>query len=1219
MENKNKKAFYFTLDALFSLIILITVITVIPYTGINFTEPKYKTSYLQEDAMNLLSAVKTSEVNNQWINQVLQNSTYNESFFSGDTLIETVSKLWATNYSDDAKNITGEFLNPSIENKDNFGIFFNTPEGPDPVFIRNQTPLDLESSSTEEIVSIRSYISGVEKGQNLTGYTARAFLQKKESTRIVYFGGYTGDGNVTAIIDLPNLTNVTNVKFEIAINAPSKLYINNNFIRNIDQYSTDNLRPINFSLTQEEIDDSFQGGPNTIEFTNSTFDADTNTSVLLSISGGYIQIDYRTESPGYASITRQYIPGISGVINEYDSIYAPSTIRYMDAFLHYGVNLSQYNNATFYLRIGNVTVYRNLTNQSIQDIQINLTDSQLKSNFSGSYDPISNQTIPIRVGFEEFSGSTGEGIADVAIITDTSGSMDWSVGEDANSQYDFGATQCGNLSDPNNKIFWGNNSRMSLARCLDIGFVTTILKISGNRVGLVAYNSNPIGSYLNLTSNLTAVINGSSGISKYTANGGTAICAGIRKAKQMLRDQGSYDRRKFILVMTDGLANYQCNDTNIESLGVCNPDDCTSSNNHCVSVGDGYGCLYNVIPVYSSSERRGEIFNLSVIPFNNPDALVVGDSNAKRGYNFSNGRWVNISSYTTGFNSLGYTATIFNMTGDGKFDLITSNFSNINPQGYFWNGTGWTSNNSLVSGLPNRTVAGDIIYNFSKNNKFTLFAGNSTGYILGYAWNGTSWVLNNSLANGIGDQGTNTFPAVAFNVTGDGNWTMIIGRTSSASLVGLYWNGTSWKTNAAYVNGLSADTSYAYTPSITYNLTSNRYHLLLGVRDGTTYFFAWDSGKWYKTCGDSVSDHAADQAITEASRVAALSNYNKTYAIGFGPIEYCPFAQEEMKDIAETGNGDYLVSRNSSQLSVVMQKWAADIASLSYAEQTANLTGNFSSIMYPDSYIEYDYDPVIINLPTGGEGLPQLGIGGDLEENLKRYGNILTLDSSLFNNSRTMFNYTEGTILEAVATSYSGPKWTKYVLINNSNTSGFTSVYNVTSFGSNLLILGDAFRVNIPINKIKNTNEVELKIANSSDPSFDVNASDYDKVIYTILVLSNYSYSNITSAAAGCNWIVEYYDGTSETISVPKDYSGSNTCYYGSSFGQQQFACSNSTAIIQNDAIAQATYIVLRNYIDKNPEDCKLDVKISDYFIKTMLLPSVPFLQYTSAEILTWR
>ncbi len=1202
--NRDKRGFYFTLDALLAFVLLIVVIVILPYSSFQKTSEYYKTSYLQEDALQIFSSVKTVDVNNQYINDIIKDSAYNETLSRDDFLIESVSKLWAINgsiegkdSSGDAKLVASEFFGNVFESRDNIGLFFNNGNNGnrDLIFAENETPYQ---NGERFVIGATNFISGISKGRAVKGNTARAFLRRKESTKIVYFGGYIGDGNITSAVDLSGMTNISNVSMEIAINHGFNLFVNNNYIGDYSG-SSDPLVPKTIYFSEASFG-NFINGTNTLGFRNS--------SSLLAIAGGYVRIDYKTDAPEYKAATIQYLPQVEGVINEYDSIYAPNTITSMGAKIHYRVNLTTGQNSTIFLKIGNVTVYRNTTNHTVLDFTKVLSNSDMVG--AGlNYNEISNKTIPIRVGFEEIAGnaSSGEGVADVVLVTDVSGSMDWSIGEDdSGSPEDFPVSQCGNLSNQNNKIFWANNSRMSLARCLDIEFATTILKLPGNRIGLVAYESSPIRSYRNLTSDLTLIVNGSSGISGYTASGGTAICAGIRKAKQMLRDLGNDTRRKFILIMTDGLANYQCNDNNIESLSVCSPDACTDSNNQCLP-NNGLGCTYRVIPIFSTNERRGEIFNLSLPISSNPQALVVGDGNNKRGYNFSNGRWTDYTVYTSGLTSRGQVTSIFNLTGDGKLNVITSNFSNVLPLGYKWDGAGWSSS-SIVTGLPIGSAVSEIVYNFSNNGNFTLFAGNTAGLILGYVWNGIGWVSNTSIVMGITDQGSNTFPAVAFNVTGDGNWTMIIGRTSSTSPVGFYWNGSAWKSKSAYVNGLSStgNSVYAYTPDFEYNLTNNRWYVLLGVRNSNSYFFAWDSGKWYKTCGDAVSDHAADQAITEASRVAALTKFNKTYAVGFGPIEYCPFAQTEMKDIAATGNGDYLVSRNSTQLRETMKKWADDITSLSFAEQMVNLTGNFSSVLYNDSYIEYNY--------VGDS------IDGDL---LEKFGSVVTYESDNFQNSRASFSFSSGIPLEAIITSYSGSKWTKTAFINNTEKTGnnFMKVFNLSDFGSNYNLLGDPFRVNIPIELIASneSNTVELKIGNSSVA--DSNASDYDKVIYTLLILSNYSYSRVTPHANGCNWSVEYYKGQ-DSFLVPENYSGPNRCYYNSTIDNDEFKCADTNqgnALLENDAVVQATYYLLRDNLDKNPDDCRLDIKASDYYISTMLLPSVPFLYYSKAEFLSWR
>jgi len=150
------------------------------------------------------------------------------------------------------------------------------------------------------------------------------------------------------------------------------------------------------------------------------------------------------------------------------------------------------------------------------------------------------------------------------------------------------------------------------------------------------------------------------------------------------------------------------------------------------------------------------------------------------------------------------------------------------------------------------------------------------------------------------------------------------------------------------------------------------------------------------------------------------------------------------------------------------------------------------------------------------------------------------------------------------------------------------------------------------------SNTIELKIGNGTSEN---NASDYDKILYTLLILSNYSYSKVAPYAQGCNWSVEYTQGFDNFL-VPENYSGENRCFYNSTIDNDEFECADTNKgneLFEDDAIIQATYYLLRENFDKNPDDCRLDIKASDYYISTMLMPSVPFLYYTRAEFLSWK
>jgi hypothetical protein len=124
-------------------------------------------------------------------------------------------------------------------------------------------------------------------------------LQKKERTKIVYFGGYIGDGNITSVVDLPNISQITNISFEIVQNIPSKLYINSNFIQDLPA-SSDELTPITVYLSSSSFG-NLTNGTNIFEFKNASSGI---SPTLLSISGGYIQVIYKTNNPEYISLKK---------------------------------------------------------------------------------------------------------------------------------------------------------------------------------------------------------------------------------------------------------------------------------------------------------------------------------------------------------------------------------------------------------------------------------------------------------------------------------------------------------------------------------------------------------------------------------------------------------------------------------------------------------------------------------------------------------------------------------------------------------------------------------------------------------------------------------------------------------------------------------------------------------------------------------------------------
>ena len=124
--------------------------------------------------------------------------------------------------------------------------------------------------------------------------------------------------------------------------------------------------------------------------------------------------------------------------------------------------------------------------------------------------------------------------ADSVLVTDTSGSM--------NDCAEYGSSGC-------------LNTKMDLAKQADLEFVDVVLNITGNKIGAVSYESS-VRDVEPLTDNRAVLENE---INSYRAGGGTCICCGINRAKDMLL---SSSNEKFMVVMSDGAATMYCDNFN---------------------------------------------------------------------------------------------------------------------------------------------------------------------------------------------------------------------------------------------------------------------------------------------------------------------------------------------------------------------------------------------------------------------------------------------------------------------------------------------------------------------------------------------------------------------------------------------------------------------------------------------------------------------------------
>ncbi len=501
-----KKAIFFSIDALIAIGIIFAVV-LLAYPLVSNASQK---SELHNDILTTFSTIKISELDSSYAQSLIADGSIKNL---NNSVLEQIGEFYATD-TEKAK-LLAESLLYSISPKENIGIWFGTTL----IAARNMTPYE----SANNIEAARQIISGIEGGKDITGYSARAYLSSSLQSDYFYFGGYIGDGNISANINYNGT--ISSLGAEIAINEDFDLYINGIYSGNYTKPATE-LTPKKYSFPVENM----HPGSNIIEF-------NPINSEKLRITGGFIKIEY-DKFPEYDKPERRYISGVSGIINIYSGFHIPDTLESMDINLHFK---SPYK---MFVKIGDTTVFENF---SASETTVQITDAHLATILN--YSELSNTTSPLRLGLY---AATRAGNADVVIITDMSESMIDRLNSDIN-----GVNR--SCTDPH--LYDLDSNKMSLAKCLDKMVVDTILEIPGNRVGMVAFYGDE-GTpwkgrvvYDTLSSNSTYL---NSRIDTYNPQGGTCICCGINSAYKMLNEMSNPNKRKYIIVMSDGIPTHTC-------------------------------------------------------------------------------------------------------------------------------------------------------------------------------------------------------------------------------------------------------------------------------------------------------------------------------------------------------------------------------------------------------------------------------------------------------------------------------------------------------------------------------------------------------------------------------------------------------------------------------------------------------------------------------------
>ncbi|RJQ16826.1 hypothetical protein C4573_02055 [Candidatus Woesearchaeota archaeon] len=1210
-----KKAFIFTLDAFLASVLLVGGFFLISNLSVQKSGSE-NIDFIARDVLQSLSVLRIYEIKDS--NAFVQSEIGNGNITNfNNTIISQIGEYWATYKLDKAKQLADSVLKDVVP--DRYG--FNLSMGGDTIFYKPKTDF-------KEKINSRRMISGIELGKPIVGSSSDAFLKRirdKPSSVYLYFGGFVGQGNITGNLFIPPISQVTKLALELDVESSFQLKINGDVCNNATGGTY--FVPVTANMTSDywditaDCNSSLISGNNNFTF---LFD-NVNTGY---IGGGYVKVSYQTdefqELDYGENKSRYYFPGILGIVNLYDSFYVPGEVQNISIYLHYLANHTLSNN-TFYLTIGNTTVYRDNSSTVVMTVALN------ESNYSAllsEYSKFNKSTVPVRAGFENVTFKQiltgGEGFGDIALTTDVSGSMDWR----------FDNTNAGTVRACDSPDLYNvSTQRLSVAKCLDKIFVDSILENTTlNRIGLVSYTSTT-DSVLSLTNTEQFL---TTEIDTYNPLSATCISCGIADSYNLLiappPAQLHTDLWKY---STD----YQFLDppSGWNDLGF---DDANWSQGYTIS---GFGGLEstttgsfsvaaNLWQRYDDNPDTPADFNSGVL---NTTANTFGLGAGDDGWDTLAGNIYGGNSSLVTINNLvnmGFGDYELRITIDGTSSLQTSAGAygiefNVTQEmidtlatggravvsfDYRWDDRGTFQTADQVWIKARITNASGSYYlgsnldaghqgadadlevytdNDPDGDYASTFSTDVTGYFsqsgMHYLDFGGKILRNENDEDGrfnfdnvqvvfINKTGNITYRNT-FNIQGKSRLSDMRLYVYSDDGAEVYLNGNLISSDpgphaAAYwnVNGISVDMNFLnegenvlaarvfnndnvrsyFDLELRANMTDRQKAMVIMsdgdanrcIADWTAADSGCDncggraccpnaSGSFNQQCpnlptlgGSADGDERALEQVVNLS--CYLNDYHNisvfTVAFGLGISENGTKALN--LSAACDNSSHFYTSNNISGLADLYQDIADSILTGFGSVKSQIIVtsgGGFDvSNLYPDSYIEYSYKP-LIETPDKNEI-------------------SIVAESDKFSSCNASIDIPSGIrVIDAKVISYSGEHWTDYAAFNGQQ------VFNLSLYdNASYLRLGDPFLVQIPSDLFVSGMLNNISLKTGDDWITNTNCSTNNSLIYTMLVNSSTGRTDLLPSKEGCNWTVESEDMVNNTYIIPLAYNGTKTCSY---------------------------------------------------------------------------
>jgi len=1158
-----KTGFLLSLDAIAAITLLLTVSLFLAGMSFTYSSPELRYQryyYSGKDMATVLEETKMGA-----LSDVVNLSAYGLGQEDMDrTVLDVIGSFWAEGNKSKAENLTKEIFGKALSNTGlNYEVSFN-----------GESIYSSQPGYSDYLARLSTIVSGYEKTRPVNGYMAKVYATKvsKTNSEFVYFGGYEGDGNITKAITLPSDANVTGVYMEMNAGNNFTLYVNGNFsgqyIKTAANFSADNWTVC--SPSSPLYCSYFGAGGNAIQL-NFT----TNGSNY--IGGGYLKVTYKTSEltggeysySGETATGDYFFPGIKGIINLYSSFYVPGTLQNISAHLHYRNNLT-FNNQGIpvYFAIGPHEIYR--SNQT-GELVIDIPEKNISDAFGGKANltrALSNFTVPLRFGTDTFAFTSGEGTSDSILITDISGSMGDSC--------DVNTTSCQHTDC--NPASGCQNYRIDVAKDVDKEFVSEILNYSGNKLGLVSYNTT-LGKTHRLSNDSSSL---NAEINSYISGGWTCVSCGINNATGML------DNAKIIKTLIASKSSWFYN-TSYPSgePPAINGSVWTLQNYTDYGWNNGQAILGFENSPYSPgvdtniSNNGGNYYFRKHFNVSNTDSIeeaeiyVLSDDDAEI---YLNGHLINNDTQR-------HNATYWNrgkVVFQEDFETYYASGANrlyttqINSSPGYWiiNGTPTADKDVYLmanyAGYPAQNGTDVLVFRdmdaYGYAETYLNFS-NSPNLMLSYWWRmGPEAIESGEYANvNIWDGSWHVLKTYNYSYVTRyylydhylreeidlseynmiNNFTLRFGSRSSNTDERFYVDNIKIREKIAvnksyFMNGenviavkLRNSDALAAKFDMELNVTTKRYKAMLVMSDGFANRCIPGTD-----CGE---EYAKNQSIGKACEARDKYGIN-VYSVGFGSGA----DTTTLRRIAcwnctannwVLGCNRFYNSSNAEELKQIYKDIAEDIANASYAAQAFNYTGNVSldNALYMDAYITFNYTPVYRSTEYGEILMsfesPRLrdstgeAMITDNETGTKQGWFIIPGDTEIATQ-----------ILDSKITSYSSYYWTDRLWVNSSNTpsQNWTMVYWLANYSSDYEKLGDPYVIQIPSNLLKANGNNSFKIGTGTHPSplsDGRGASPDDRVIYTLGVrgIGLSQYSDVFPKARGSKPTI-YYDSNGDNI-----------------------------------------------------------------------------------------